>query len=1078
MLARAPAPSFDSPRRSPSGRFAQVGLADADTLVAQTLRRRRAWRQLIGVESVLLALLFSLAIAGMGAVLLVALTGGGGMGPWIAGLAGVLGLGLAGWHLGERLNTSRDLPRWAAEQVVVYADRAGAAEALRSALEIAHRARGPQPEVPLGSPLLIARTIAAGAEGLGALDTARKLLRSRLWQYGGLLVMSGAAWAWSTVAAPAVWRQLLDADGPTGPVARDVGTVVGDAHLRIEPPAYARAALGVRHEDTGDATVLRGSQVTATAEPLPAFRVLQVEVEAATPTGPRLELLAVSPARAEKVQWTRTIMEPMRYRYRGQDPEGKPVREQTWRELRTLADAPPQVSISAPLGEIEVRSGQSVAIAGEVVDDIGLSLVNLVVSRPASGVERRPVAVGKAAVVPAGTPAPEPRVEVLETIAVDALQLRPGEVALVHIEAADNNPLDDTRRSASAKVRIRMFSAERHHARSLDDLAQLTQAWTLRLADRLERDPAQQQAPARKEPHGPNDPQKQERAQPAQPGLAHALRNRTELAEAEQRAIDALRTLQQQLADDTLSRKKTVADLAETERRLQERLGDETRAVHRMDPQQTGYAAVRDLYTLQRHHAEVIEAEEEAVHALAALASAEHQGALARDGKSLAEAEKQLVATLEKLAEADSAPLQAEAERLLDAVEQQLDRMAAAAQKQLHLVPHEHVNEGGLDATGLQRDLGDHRQALAEVRQLLRAGNTREALDKMRRLQEAMKQVTGGVQQGVDRARTAEEAALERLVADLHRGIARAQQGQGRLRDSLRPSAEEQDRAAGDHLRLARSALIPQVIQLLHEARDQVRPQRLTTPALHGQRGLAGARAALGTAVTALEQAQIDGALQALLEAEDLLAAARRSLRPADATEVPKTSVPDANRLAIAADKTARAAARLREALPPPMALLRPPTRQRVEGDAMAQEQVRRALEKVRQRLAEGAEAHPALQRQVGDRLDHALQTMRETAEALQRYDASRGFEQTAETLDALERALGLLDDQGQGQPAQPPSGERIGHGPAERSVDVQSGNQGDSADRFREDVLRAMQQRLPASYQERLQRYYKAISR
>jgi hypothetical protein len=516
---------------------------------------------------------------------------------------------------------------------------------------------------------------------------------------------------------------------------REVGTLVGDLHLHAEPPPYARAVVATREEDGGEGSVLRGGRVTVGAGALPGFEISAVEFEIAPG---RTEIAPVQSDGPRRIRWSRVVLVPLRYRYRGTDRDENPLREQAFREVRVDADTPPRAIIRQPSGEIEVRAGQTVVIDGEVGDDIGLSLVDLVITRPATGVERRPVAVTVG----------ESHVEVRESVSVDALQLRPGEVALVHIEAADNNPLEANRRSDSQKVRIRMFSADRYHAHNLDELAALTEAWTLRLGDRLERDPAQKQ---------------QE--------LAQALKNRTELAEQEQRTLDALRNLRSQLADDVLGRQKTSADLDEIERRLGEILGDEARAVARMDASATGYAAVRGVYTVQRQHALVVVAEEQAAWDLGKLASSEHQSALARDGKSLADSEKQLVSALEKLAEQGSGPLQAEAERLLDQVEQQLERMAAAAQKQQHIVPYEHVNTTGVDATGLQRDLGDHRQALGEIRQLLRQGRTREALDRMRQIHETMNGTMANLQQGVDQQRTAEDQALAKLVGELRRGI-------------------------------------------------------------------------------------------------------------------------------------------------------------------------------------------------------------------------------------------------------------------------------------------------------------------
>jgi len=1021
--------------------------------VARARAQRLHWRRLIAFEAALLAVLCFLALAAVGAVLAVSIQSAQGTAPAIGWAAAVLALGLAVWHLSSRLWVSRDLPRWAAGQVVLAEDALAAAEQLRSALDIAQLSLRGTPS--LGSPQLIERTLQDARLGLEAVDVAARQLRGRIWQLAILLMLSLLAWTYSARAAPLMWRHLLRQPAQAVPPPREIGTLVSDSHVHAAPPPYARMAVASRDEEGGDGNVLRGGRISVVAEPLPTFAVREVEIETGPAGAAHLEVIPLQKGkgRLAQVQWARTIMEPLRYRYRGADVNGAPVREQGWREVQADEDAVPKALIRKPIGEIEVRPGQTVQVSGEVVDDIGLSLVNLVIARPAAGVERRPVALASS----------EAHAEVRESIGVDALQLRPGEVALVHVEAADTNPLESSRRGLSAKVRIRMFSAERHHAQNLEQLGEVAELWTLRLGDRLERDPAQRQS-----------------------GLSWALHNRADLAQEEQRGLDALRALRQSLADDVLSRPKTVADLQELEQQLGEQLADEARAAEGIDPDGQGYGAVRDLYALQRHHALVLGTQEHAVFVLAGLASAEQQSALARDGKSLAEAEKQLVTTLEKLAEGATTPLASEAERLLDAVEQQLDRMAAAAQKQLRMVPYEHINAAEIDASGLQRDLGDHRQALSEVRQLLRAGKVREALDRVRQIQQQMSRRVGDLQQGVDRQRTAEEAALEQLVADLRRGIARAQQGEGQLRDDLRESSEEQERQTAEHLRSVRMTLVPGTIALLQEARDQLRPQRLLTPKLHGHRSVSGARAALQAALTSLDRGQIDAALQALTETEDLLAAAHQLLRddvddeedPSRRLRVAREAAADQNRLALADDRVQKAAARLREALPSPASLLRGPTRQKLDQNALQQEQLRHALDRVRQKLGQAGGAHPALQRQVGDRLDHALQTMRDTDEALGRYDAARAFEETAETMDALERAAALLESGGAGNPGQAPQQEQVGIQAGADAVELHGGNQSDATETFRQDVLRAMQHKPPPAWSERLQRYYKAIAR
>ena len=1009
-------------------------------LLLEVVQRRRHWRTWIIVEAILLGTEGFLVLGALVAALVVASGIAGRLGPRLLALAALLAGSIATWNAARRLWRSRDLARWSADQTWLADRRTERAEQLRTGVEIAAHAQVVQPE-SLGSPLLVVRAIAQAAGVLPVLDIARQQLRWRVAQWAMLLGLTLVGWVWSALATPALWRNLWQPAQMQ--MVREVGTLVADPQAHVEPPAYARAVIAPLDEEGSEVEVLRGSHVAVAAMPVPGFAVKAVEVETQVGGGTRVETLPTNWLKDGRLQWGHTVLESLRYRYRGLDSDGLPVREAGYRALKTRTDQVPGVQITAPAGEIEVKAGQTVAIDGVATDDIGLAVVHLVVARPAAGDERRPIAVSPGALAS----------DIHEQIVVDQLQLRPGEVAVVQLEAADDDPLDGERRGLSQKVRIRMFSPERQHARNLEELARLTTLWTLRLADRLEQDPALGQVT-----------------------LAVALKARAELAVEEQRGLDALEALRREWTDDVVGRGRTSADLLEIEQHLRETLGDESRSVEHADGDATGYAAVQAMAGLQRQHALVVAAEEQAVHALGAAAVIEHQNALSRDGANLAETEKQLVQALEKLADSQGAASQAEAERLLDQVEQHLQRMAEAAQAQTHVVPQEHLNAGA-EPSGLQRDLGEHRNALQDIRKLLREGKAREALDRMRQMQQQMAETMQDMSDDVKGERSTEEREMQKLVGDLRRGIARAQEGEERLRDDVRPLASDQDRATAEHLRAVRATLMPQVIDLLEEARDQIQPQRMSTAESRGSRSVAEARQALQTAAGGLERGQIDAALQALMEAEDELGTARRELAE-DPDVAEKNRKSDDTRLAAAQERAQKASARLREALPSPQAMLKPGARQKLESQAQEQEQLRRSLEKLQKKLEENAQTHPALQRQVGDRLEHAEETMRQAGESLEQSDASRALRQSSEALDALRRAASMLDEAQQGGKPGQKSGESVGMSTPEAPVKLQGDERGEGSEAYRQEVLRAMQQKAPPTWAERLQKYYKAIAR
>lgn len=1003
--------------------------------------RRQAWRFWIVLEACLLALEGFLALGGLAAAGVLVFGALERWGPRLLVLCAIVAVAVAVWNATRRLWRSRQVARWSAEQAWLADRRADRAEQLRTGIEIAALSQTPG-VAPLGSPLLVLRAIVQATGLLPLLDDARQQLRQRVGQWGILLTLTAAGWLYSALTSPLLWNQVWQPDRPVQ--VRDVGTLVVDPRARVEPPAYARAVMPVRDEEGSEMEVLRGSHVEVAAKPVPEFTVKSVEVETLAGGGERMETLPLTWRKDGALVWGRTVMEPLRYRYRGVDKTQSPVREGSFRTLKTRQDQVPTVRLTKPQGEIEVKAGETLTIEGEAQDEIGLSVVQMVVTRPAAGDEHRPVQV---------TPGVLSAV-IHETVAVDQLQLRPGEVAVVQLEATDDDPLDGEHRGMSQKLRIRMYSPERQHAKNLEELARLTTLWTIRLADRLEKDPGL-----------------------AQVELGVGLKTRAELALEEQRGVDALESLRRAWTGDGGVPGRTAADLLEVEQHLRETLGDEARAVAHLSAETTGYPAVQAMATLQRQHALVVATEEQAVTALGTAAMVEHQNALTRDGANLAQTEKQLIQALEKLADAGDKGSQAEAQRLLDQVEQQLARMEEAARAQMHVVPHEHLNAGG-EPSGLQRDLGDHRTALADIRKLLREGKARDALERMRQMQQQMADSMQEMAQDVAGDRTAEEREMQKLVGDMRRGIARAQEGEERLRDEVRPLAEEQDRSTAEHLRGVRSSLMPPVIDLLEEARDQIQPQRMASSESRGSRSVADARQALQTAAGGLERGQIDAALQSLMEAEDQLGTARRHL--AEDTKTPeKQRKSDDGRLAAAQERVQKASQKLRESLPSPEQMAHPGARSKMEAHAAEQQQVRRSLEKIKKSLEENAQAHPALQRQVGDRLDHAEQTMREAAESLEQSDASRALRQSSEALEALRSAAKELEQaQQQGGKSGGAKNEAVGMNAPDAPVELQGNNQAAGGEAYRQDVMRAMQQKAPATWSERLQKYYKAIAR
>ncbi|MCB9739964.1 MAG: hypothetical protein H6747_11925 [Deltaproteobacteria bacterium] len=931
--------------------------------------------------------------------------------------------------------SSADLAAWAEA-------RATGSTGLRSAIELA----ASEPERPLVAALC--REMTGPVAALGeAVEGERRQLR-RAWLAPGL------ALALCALAAGLGWLQLLPPDrAPAPPKPTQPGTVptlVGDLRLTITPPSYAEAAEPERLEEGDSARALEGSMVQISASPLPGARGLTVELQR-----PELPPESVTPRSLPGGRLGFGVMAKgeIAYRFVARRPDGTRVVEAAMRKLEARPDALPTATLVAPTGELEVRSGEAVVIEGKVEDDLGLAGVDLVIARPGGGVEHRKVAIT----------AGDRRVLVRESVEVDRLELRAGELATVWIEARDAMPSEAPRLASSERLTLRMFSPERHHARVLDRLGELVIAWTHGLADRLEGDPALPDANGKRR------------------ALPIALKNQALWARNEAGLLEQLHAVRQMVAEDVLARPQTGVDLEAIERRLMRARDGEERVVARIDAGAEDKAEARELLRMGKPHAEMVVATEETVIGLAALAASEHRNALDRDGRALEALDKRLeevLAALQK--DPDDPALRAEAERLIDAMASRIEQMAAEAARQLELLPPEHVNAAALDPAELDGALDARKSALDRMREALRSGKPGDALAALAESRAQLQQAMAALREQVDAERTAEDAALDRLVGELRAGVDAAKQAQGGLREALRPTAEAQDRASGEQLKKGLQTAMPAIRDLLDDARDQIRPKRLASQAMRGSPAVAGARAALSEAVAALDRGDIDGALMSLIEAEGKLGQTREDLipKPEDPPLAARGREQDAMRVASARDRAARAAAALRAALPRPEALHDAQTRRKLGELGKEQRKIQRRLDKVRQRLAKEASRQPGLDSQVGGRIDHAGQMMQKATEALGQGDASTGQRRMSDALSALDAAAEILrrGNESGGQPGPGGGRDRVGHGPPPRKMQVQSGNANDGGEAFRKRLLDAARRRPPEGWSERVRRYYQRL--
>lgn len=1029
------ATGFRAPRRQ-VGVAVQGQQADCAATCAALLSATRSWRRRTTVQRVLRALTLAAfgGLCSLSLVLIANVTGvqqGAAERLWaVAGLltaSAIAASVVAIW----RAIGGGSLADWVARAEGLQRR----SEPLRTAVELADA----WSVRPSGSAALTSVTVGGAFAELRFLGLHhRDLWRGNFRLAVVVLLLGGAI---TTVAAtePDPWgfRAVAYDDGDDGPQL--VPTLVGDLVLASTPPPYAEGAVLAADNDPEGCAVLRGSVVDVRARPLLSLAQLRVDVR----LGDEVRQLPLVAADTQ-VRWQTTVVQDVQYRYVGVDKRGRPVSERGWRSIEATADAPPSALLSAPQGEVDVRRGATVLVAGRATDDLGLADVQLVVALPGGGTTRRPIAFAVR-----GRDA-----EISETIEVDDLHLRAGELATLHLEARDSNPASDRRPVLSRRVTLRMFSPERHHTQVLQELAALALLWTERLADRLERDPLRTGAQ-----------------------ISQALSARVAMAAAEEDGLKALKRVVGRLEEDVLSRVSTRANLAEVGELLAEALAEEQRGLSRFSDVSalqapTRLQARRVLSACKRYHDQAVVTQERSVALMASLARAEHRQALARQGRKLQRLQGRLQTVLGKLANGDADVTVEQAERLLDEVAAQVERMLESLKRQAPLVPAEHFNAAAARHASTPALVG-HEQALGKVRELLRAGKHAAALRELKRLREGLKDELAALQKNAAQQNTAADDKLRKLVRLLRRDIATTRAEQRDIHEALRPVSEEHSRELAKHLETAARDVLPQVQALIGDARDQIRPRRLGSAAARSSGPVGRARAALSTAAAAIDARELDGAIAALTEADEQFAGAMRSLPLGQVAGIEGDLVAgDGARLRAGSDRIGRAIALLRESLPSSRELLQPGARRRMQQLRPRQRGVRRRLRHTQQRLRRDGAAHPALQKQVGGRLEHALSLMAQAEDSLRDGDAQRATQQSAEADSALQQAARMLSEPDQG----PQSGAAAGFAPPQRPVEL-DGERPLDGRAFRDALLKAMQKPAPNGYRERLQRYYEAIA-
>ncbi|MBI3178051.1 MAG: hypothetical protein HYZ27_00220, partial [Deltaproteobacteria bacterium] len=227
--------------------------------------------------------------------------------------------------------------------------------------------------------------------------------------------------------------------------------LAGDIQIIYRYPAYT--GLGQRVVEGGDGSI---AAVVGTEVELSAVADMPVDSAVLRMSSPEGEPMQDIPMQvAGRTLNTRfTVLRDARYHFALVDEDGDAVEERLTHAIRAVLDNYPEITLDAPLVDVELKDDQAVDVLWRAKDDFGVAEVNLVLEVP--GKEARRLRL-------AGPEDTSDRREGRYRWDLRGAAIEPGVEAAFYLEALDNDAVSRPKRGVSARRRLSLFSARRHH---------------------------------------------------------------------------------------------------------------------------------------------------------------------------------------------------------------------------------------------------------------------------------------------------------------------------------------------------------------------------------------------------------------------------------------------------------------------------------------------------------------------------------------------------------------------------------------------------------------------------------------
>lgn len=726
--------------------------------------------------------------------------------------------------------------------------------------------------------------------------------------------------------------------------------------------------------------------------------------------------------------------------------------------IRVEADAPPQVSLQAPVEEeLEIDPGQKVTVRFEASDDYGLTSLELIYRPP-----------GKAEEVKVPLKHDEGRrTKGSYGWDVGSIKLSAGDRITYRIEARDNDDVAGKKLGASRTQVLKVYSAAEHRRAAVRKAEQVWEKMVTHLADRLE------------------SPDRATDKEPAQISQQQTVDRAGQMLVNELLAVAAELAAQKDNPEELFGALRNI--VGGLSARVQQ-TGDARRLYLRYQRVQPGETTSGRRLT-QAVSAEITEVEKDVLY-LESLLDHQKLRDLQELGEELMRERRELASLIEQYKQTQDPRLREDILRQISELRQHIDELMQRMGEMAKGIRDEHLNSEALQQLMQDRDVGS---ALDDVEQLMREGKADEALKKLQELSMQLDNMMKNLDNAGQKMGAEQFPGLSQKLEEFNRELKRAANDQKRvaeetkeLHDRYKAKMKERFQKQAQAMK---DSMLKQVEQLQSDYKT-VSPDSLNASS---ERPLEEVGSELKNLENALKVDDYDLAAETASRAEraaqDLQQMADQQRRMDEMLDRPADMREQSSKLAEQLERDAEQLSdinrKLQQLFPPPGSMMSEEDRAKLKQLGGEERQLQKRTDGLREQMQEMEEMAPIFGDEGMEQMSQVGERMGQATQKMDGKDPGRAYNEQRAALDQLSQFQQQLQKQQQQQGGKrgslpmPMLGGRNGNwggGSAQEKVEIPDADQFQAPKEFRKDILDAMKQGAPDRYREQVKRYYEEL--